>query len=385
MRRTLVTLAALAALAVPLTVHAAGPTAEHWGEEFAALGYPSSPHLLSPTSITLPGGVIQVATSNSTDYALLSNGQVWAWGLGTQGQLGDGTTTTSLTTPVQVQFPAGVTIAKLPTDAMPFDAGLALDSTGNVWGWGYTSEEALCLPRSPAEVLTPKELPLTHVTALAGAGDHAVYDAGGTLYSCGENHDGDLGDGSNTGSATPVAVKGMANQDVLELVASCDNSGALLADGDYYNWGFDGLDQLGDGQTGVSSDVPVLVNLPLPVTQVAEGASSPENGSTVVQLSDGSYRAWGDDEYGELGDGHTTNEASPIIFTPPAGVTYTLLAEGGATSYGVTATGAVYAWGQGTVGQIGNGKRVSTPAPTEVISSGVAQISSTAFNVTVLP
>ena len=86
--------------------------------------------------MTLPGKVAEVATSNSTEYALLTNGTVYAWGQGDHGELGDGATTNSFTTAVQVEFPAGVTIASLPTDAMPYDTALAVDTNGNVWGWG---------------------------------------------------------------------------------------------------------------------------------------------------------------------------------------------------------------------------------------------------------
>jgi len=119
------------------------------------------------------------------------------------------------------------------------------------------------------------------------------------------------------------------------------------------------------------------------VTEVTQGGSAPTNGSTLVELSDGSYRAWGDDQYGELGDGRTTTEASPITVTPPAGVSYALFAMSGAISYGVTAAGAVYSWGQGTRGEIGNGQEVNELQPVEVVTGGVTMISATAQNVVV--
>ena len=65
----------------------------------------------SPASLSLPGSVAEVATSNSSQYALLTNGSVYAWGLGNAGQLGDGATGNSFTKPVRVRFPAGVKIA----------------------------------------------------------------------------------------------------------------------------------------------------------------------------------------------------------------------------------------------------------------------------------
>jgi alpha-tubulin suppressor-like RCC1 family protein len=173
----------------------------------------------------------------------------------------------------------------------------------------------------------------------------------------------------------------MQNQDIKTVVASSVNSGVLLADGDYYDWGYDAEGQLGDGVSGVSADAPVEVSLPLPVTQVAAGGDNLGDASTLVRLSDGTYRAWGDDKDGQLGDGNTTNEPSPVEFSPPAGVTYELLACGGATSYGVTAGGAVYSWGLGVRGQIGNGGKHSELHPVLVVSGGVTMISSTADDV----
>src|ERR1700723_2092356 len=61
-----------------------------------------------PFTVTLPAPVTEVGTNNSAWYALLNNGQVWAWGYELHGELGNGTSGgTLVTTPVQVQFPAG--------------------------------------------------------------------------------------------------------------------------------------------------------------------------------------------------------------------------------------------------------------------------------------
>ena len=119
----------------------------------------------SPASVRLPGRVAEVASSNSSEYALLANGSVYAWGLGNAGQLGDGATKDSFTKPVRVRFPARVKIASLPIDVMPFDTGLAVDTTGHVWGWGDNQGGELCLGNRQKH-LTPVRLPFSHVTAV---------------------------------------------------------------------------------------------------------------------------------------------------------------------------------------------------------------------------
>jgi alpha-tubulin suppressor-like RCC1 family protein len=355
-------------------------TVRHWGSFFGGTSGNSDTEL-SPTALTLPGTVAEVGTSNSTQYALLTDGRVYAWGLGTQGQLGDGRLENSFTKAVQVRFPAGVKIASIPADVMPYDTALAVDTRGRVWGWGHNGGGELCLGNTRTYAV-PVRLPLAHVTALAGASNHAVYDAGGTLYACGVNSAGDLGDRSTRNSTSPVRVAGLDGSSVTTLVASYANSGALLSDGEYFDWGYNGNGQLGDGHPGRSSDVPVLVDLRDPVTQVAQGGSIWHNGQTLVFLSDGSLWSWGDNWAGQLGDGTTVTRASPVHIYPPSGVTYRSLATGSATSYALSTTGKVYAWGVNLVGQIGDGLTRTAPVPVPV-ASGAASISSTANNVVI--
>jgi alpha-tubulin suppressor-like RCC1 family protein len=336
---------------------------------------------MSPVAVTLPGTVAEVGTSNSTEYALLTDGSLYAWGMGNEGQLGNGSTANSFTTPVRVRFPPGVQVASIPSDAMPYDTALAVDTEGRVWGWGQNGGGELCLGSARAYT-TPVELPFFHVTALAGASNHAMYDAAGTVYACGQNFNGVLGDGSRRDTTTPRKVVGLNGSKVTMLVASFANSGALLSDGEYLDWGYDADGQLGDGHIGRSSDVPVRVHLPGAVTQVAEGGSIWGNGQTLVMLSNRSLWAWGADFNGQLGDGTIGLQRSPVRFYPPAGVTYKSLATGSATSYAVSVTGQVYAWGVGFSGQLGAGTTLTTTTPVQV-ASGATMISSTANNVVI--
>jgi len=376
--------AAIGALwaAPPAGAAPSSTTVDHWGSYFGDHVAADSDTISSPTPITLPGTIKQIATSNSDEYALLSDGTVWAWGQGAYGELGNGAEANSFSAPVKVQFPAGVTIASIPTDAMPFDTGLALDTSGHVWGWGRNQSGELCLGNSATQD-APAELPLSNVTLLAGAGPHAEYDSGGAVYTCGGDQDGDLGAGTTTASFIPVPVKLPTNQTVVSLVAAFENGGALMSNGEYYDWGSNNLGQLGNGNTS-DSNVPVLVHSLGHVVQVAEGGSYLDNGQTLVMMRDGNIKAWGADSFGQLGNGETDSgfHDLPILVTPPAGVTYGSIVTSGYDSYAVSTTGTVYAWGRGTGGQAGNGTSSNALVPT-LVDSGASMISATANNVAV--
>jgi alpha-tubulin suppressor-like RCC1 family protein len=352
---------------------------KHWGTFFGGAKGVNYDTRTVPVAVTLPGAVAQVATSNSTEYALLTNGALYAWGLGAQGELGDGGRVNSFTRPVRVRFPQGVKIASIPVDVEPFDTAMAIDTKGNAWGWGHNGGGELCL-RNRKTYLTPVKLPFSHVTTMAGASNHSLYDAGGTVYACGQNLDGSLGDGSMRNSTTPVKVARLNGTSVSELVAAFANGGALLSNGQYLDWGYNANGQLGDGHFGGNSDVPVLVHLPDPVTDVAQGGSIWGNGQTLVILADGSTWSWGADSSYQLGNGTLGQAALPVRFYAPSGVTYQDFATGSATSYALTAGGQVYAWGVSFVGQVGNGTYHTARRPV-LIASDVTTISATANNV----
>ena len=333
----------------------------------------------TPTVVAgIRGKVVQIATSNSDGYALTSSGAVWAWGVGSYGELGDGKTPPYDTEAVGVEFPAGVKIASL-ANPMPFDGALAIDSSGHVWGWGLNPGGDLCL--SGLTELRPRQIPLSGVTLATGARTHSLFDSKGQVYACGSGDDGVLGNGSTTSSSTPTAVVGLpTTAKVIALASSWEGSGALLGDGSYYDWGYNAAGQLGDGNTA-NSDVPVRVKLPAAARQVFQGGSGATNGQTVVILANGSVWAWGDNKKGQLGDGSRTNSDVPVPVDVPAGVTFVRVNSGGYSCYAIDQSGRLWAWGGNDNGQLGMG--ISARSEKEPVDVGIhlTQVSSTASNV----
>jgi alpha-tubulin suppressor-like RCC1 family protein len=335
--------------------------------------------LRTPAAVAgITGTVVQIATSNSDGYALTSAGQVYAWGVNSYGELGDGQLTPYETRAVRVDFPAGVKIAALP-DPMPFDAGLAIDSTGHAWGWGVDGSHDLCL--SGLAYVRPQRLPLSDVTLATGARTHALFYSHGTVYACGSGDAGELGNGSAASRSQPTPVAGLpAGVTVTALTSSWEGSGALLANGDYYDWGYNAAGQLGDGTTADSA-VPANVNLPGPVSHVFQGGSGKTNGQTVAILKNGSVWAWGNNERGQLGDGTTANSDVPVRVHVPAGVSFVSVNSGGYTSFAIDSAGRLWDWGGNDNGQLGTGS--AEPIATLPVDAGIrlTQVSSTASNV----
>jgi alpha-tubulin suppressor-like RCC1 family protein len=378
MKRVVPGLFVVAVLAMLLPMKAWGVQAQHvyaWGEPLSSSS--SRYEYKDPTVVKdIPGTVVQISATNSTSYALTKSGEVWAWGAGQWGTLGNGISVKYRVRPVRVEFPAGVKISSLPYP-MPYDVGMAIDTHGNVWGWGYNLQFPLCLKEGL--VLHPTKLPFAHVTLATGAGWHALYESAGKLYACGRNDAGELGDGSVTDSAAPVRVIGLPSQRIKALVSSWEDSGVLLSNGAFYDWGYNGGDQLGNG-TKTNSDVPVRVNLPGPVSQVSMGGSVYYNGQTVAILADGSVWAWGTDQYGQLGIGKVVPSAGPTLVDVPHGVTFVQANSGGSAMYAIDKSGATWAWGINNLHQLGVADVKSSDVPVR-IGVNLSAVSSTAANV----
>ncbi len=350
-----------------------------WGNYF---GGPTQ-ILRTPRAMTGLAHVVAIDASNSSNYALEcaggtgncpSDGTVVAWGDGGHGQLGDGMTSNSQKTVRQVVFPLGVHIVSIGEAR---NEGFAIDATGQAWGWGNNGHGSLCLGNTAMQT-SPVMIPdLTSVTAVQGGQDHVLWlTSGGKVMACGIGTSGQLGTGKTKSSTVPVTVVGLSN--IVQITAGNTSSGAIDSLGRVYMWGFSR-----QGQTGVTSSKlvssPTRVHLPLPAIALSAGGDIVGNGHTIAILSDHSVYAWGDDSNGQLGDGMRTNEFSPVPVDLPAGLVFTSAAAGGNSSLALDTNGDVYAWGGGSEGQLGAGNLSRSLIPLK-IDSGVDMISATAYN-----
>ncbi|HET9829535.1 MAG TPA: PKD domain-containing protein [Nocardioidaceae bacterium] len=307
-----------------------------WGSNGEGqLGLGDSADRSLPTHVSVPCGpdeagvarVTAVATGHNSTLALCGNGTVWAWGLNTEGQLGDGTRTTRRA-PVRV---AGLTGAV--AIAAGRDMSYAIKSDGTAWGWGDNQYGELGDGSTTDRVSLVRIGALSNVVGIAGGRDHGLaLRSDGSVYAFGWNAYGQLGDGTLTDRSSPVLVSGLSSG-VTEVVAGAHHSYALRA-GQVLSWGRNYRAELGDGTTTARSSPVAVLGSSGPVTGVVSVGAGRDHG--VAVLADGSVRTWGYNAGGQLGDGTTINRSRAVTV---AGVSGATEAAGGGEEYSVVLAG----------------------------------------------
>jgi len=348
---------------VALPTSAAGSEVLYaWGDNTdGALGNGTTTNAFTPIVITLPGGVAPTGGAAGTDHSLVigSNGFLYAWGLGTSGQLGNGTTTSS-SSPVKVSLPSGVVPLAV---AAGEDHSLAIGSNNTLYAWGYNGFGQLgngttTNASSPVAVSMPSGV---HAVAVAaGSFFSLALGSDGNVYAWGDGNNGSLGQGNQNESNTPVKVPLPSGVTASAISAGSSFAMAIGSNGTLYAWGDGGQGQLGDNTTANSSS-PVAVQMPSGVTAsvIALGTDH----ALAIGSNDLLY-SWGDDADGQLGTGGTNkNQKIPDLVQMPSGVAAVAIAGGMDHSLAIGSNGNLYAWGLNSAGELGNGGTTESNVP----------------------
>lgn len=357
-----------------------------WGaNNYGQLGDGTTIQRRSPVQVKGPGGqgflssVVAVAASNNHTLALKSDGTVWSWGWNDFGQLGDGTSITRHT-PIQVKGMGGTGYL---TDIVAIRTNnyhsVALKSDGTVWAWGNNNFGQLGNGTS-ASYYIPVQVrgrfgngELTNIVSIAAGIYHTVaLKADGTVWSWGYNADGQLGDGTETMSKTPVQVKWGRHPltSIKALDAGDYFTVALNANGFVYSWGYGESGRLGNGETS-NQLTPVNVKGMGGEGSLSNVQSLSTGGShTAAIATDGTVWSWGANTSGRLGDGTEVSHATPIQVKGVGGTGIMSNVANIAVGYNyttvLTSDNNVWSWGNNTSGQFGNGTNVSSFYPTGV-------------------
>ncbi|MDA8417704.1 MAG: fibronectin type III domain-containing protein [Desulfobacteraceae bacterium] len=355
-------------------------------------------------AITVAGGLHALA--------LLADGTVWAWGDNNVGQLGLGSISPALgLSPALVPGLDNVTAI-----AEGRSYSLALKGDGTVWAWGDNSAGQLGLGAgSPVSVLSPTQVPgLSKVRSIAaGWWNTVALSNDGSVWAWGSNVSGQLGNGGGgVMNQSPVAVPGLSN--VVAISAGGNQTQALMGDGSLMAWGDNSAGQLGNGATGGGSPESVSLSSALR----SQGASLAPAAVTATVIGPGAVSVSFVPALDAVGPGlaytvsaspggqQVTGTASPIVISgldPGANYTFTVtaansgtgengvsapsnsvtpatdasiysgsglsiaaLAAGSDYTLALMSDGTVWAWGDNSAGQLGDGTTVSRFVPEPV-------------------
>ena len=218
--------------------------------------------------------------------------------------------------------------------------------------------------------------------ATIGAGNaHSCTIESGKAYCWGENDYGQLGNGSTTDSSVPVPVdtRGVLAGKTLTQISAGGGGGvdtcALDRAGAAFCWGSNSDGALGDGKTAASfSSVPVAVDTRgvlagKTLTQISAGS----DGGCVLDRQGAAY-CWGDNDYGELGNGRAVSSSVPVTVNTRgvlADKTLTQISAGYEDTCGLDSRGAAYCWGDNYYLELGDGSsRAYSSVPVAVSASG---------------
>ncbi len=267
------------------------------------------------------------------------------------------------------------TAATSLTDAAAVAAGsshtCALTTAGGVKCWGSNLLGAVGDGTKTNRTMPVDVVGLGSGVAAIAAGDAhtCVLTTAGGVKCWGLNYNGQLGDGTTTIRHTPVDVVGLTNG-VSAISAGDLHTCAVTTAGEVKCWGFNGFGQLGNGMT-TNVSIPVdVIGLGSAVASIAVGGNH-----TCALTTAGGVKCWGSNAYGQLGDGTTTSQSTPVdVVGLTSGIA--AVAAGDKHTCTITTAGGAKCWGRNAYGQLGDGTTTSRSTPVDVsgLASGVAAI-----------
>jgi alpha-tubulin suppressor-like RCC1 family protein len=334
----------------------------------------------TPTAVALSGATgspTVVATSEDHSIFLTASGQVYTAG---DGGLGSGNRFSEFWAPQQITLPGATGPAVQAAAGVSFS--LVLTSTGQLYAFGYNESGDLGNGEASyeGEVTTPEAITLPGATGLpvqvaAGREFALVLTSTGELFAFGDDSEGQLGESGDWLNATPEAITLPGATGLPVQVAAGEyHSLVLTSTGQLYTFGDDHLGQLGD--SGKSRYTPETITLPGATGTIGQIAAGWEH--SLALTSTGQLYTFGDDEQGQLGNGESNSEAhaTPEAITLPGAIgSIEQIAAGREDSLVVTSSGQLFTFGNDQYGQLGNGKIENAPHATPTLVAVPAVIS----------
>ena len=344
-----------------------------WGDTgYGQLGNGQSGYIYAsavPLAVVGVADATAIATIWEHSCALHEGGTVSCWGKNIRGQLGNGQSGDRVVSSIPVRV-AGIKDATAITAGFEHSCALHEGGTISCWGDNYLGQlgNGQSGENAMSSVIPVQVADITDATAISIGGGHScALHLTGAISCWGSNWYGHLGNGQsgeNADSSVPVKVKGITDATAISagFVLSC----ALHQDGTISCWGSNEYGQLGNGQSGENADssVPVKVKGITDATAVAAGHQH----SCALHRT-GTISCWGYNWYGQLGDGQSGENADSSVPVRVADITdATAITRSGLHSCALHQDGRISCWGIRESGRLGDGKGgFETSGPVEVI------------------
>ena len=215
-------------------------------------------------------------------------------------------------------------------------------------------------------LLPPAAIKTTSAVA-AGAYHTVALDRAGRVWTWGNNERGQLGDGGTENRPVPGQLNFTGNLALISIAAGNYHTVALDENGYVWTWGANEYGQLGDGSTS-DRITPVRINL-ANITAVAIGAYH-----TVALDRAGRVWTWGNNEHGQLGNGSAGENVKNLIPRRINLASIEKITAGGWHTVVLDEKHRVWAWGGNWYGQLGNGSIVSKSIPRRVNLPCIKQV-----------
>ena len=328
---------------------------------------------------------ISVAAGYDYSLAVKSDGVVWTWGNNINGQLGDASVI-SKSSPVQIGTIAGVSKV-FATSGSNLPASFAIKSDGSLYAWGVNTNGRLG-NNSVAALNAPALVSSSSWTSVSIGGSHAVairndgalfgwgsyagtadfpginsYGAGayvksdGSLFTFGSNTDGLLGSNTSETFTTFTKIAGGGEQGL-----------AIKPDGSLWSWGGNSNGELGQ-LNRVNKSSPVQIGTS------SWALISSWGFYTLAIRSDGALFTWGDNTTGQLGQLDRAHRSSPIQIGTSSW-TVASACDFSGTSFAIRSDGTLWGWGNNGNGQLGQLDQVHRSSPVQIGTSSWTSVSS---------
>jgi alpha-tubulin suppressor-like RCC1 family protein len=334
------------------------------GTLWAVGGYNDSGQHGTNNIFTQISSPVQVGTDTnwskvySSDYhtlAIKTDNSLWAWGRGTEGQLGNNASTAYI-------FPLN--------DVSEFSISNGytahiVRSSGTLWGWGSSFYGGVGNGAVNTNVSSPVQIgTLSNWSKVSDGIEHTMaIKIDGTLWGWGRGDSGQLGNGTNTNNSSPVQIGTLSNWS--QVSAGSSYTMAIKTDGTLWGWGYNGVANLGTGSySNTSSPVQVGTQTNWSYVSASDISGHPH---TFGIKTDGTIWVWGSNLYG--GSGYSWGSPDFYIMSPKqlgSETNWSKIFQNDQNTIGIKTDGSIWGWGTNNNYQLGLGDTVQRVSPTQI-------------------